>query len=643
MCGIVGTVAGAVPNGHNLGPQLRALLQLSETRGSEAAGLAVLTSSAMQVVKSAQSASSFTRSEPFRSALAVPPSDRFLAAIGHTRLVTNGSAIYANNNQPVEQPGYAMVHNGIITNPEVLWDRAGTAEDDRPEVDSAALLAFIAASVTEPGATLEDGVAAAFANLNGAASIALTCAEAEQLVLATNVGSLYIGVDADGRLVVFGSERHIVAEFAKDRRAAALPPITEVFHLAAGEAVSVDMTTAEIRPFALPPYQSRADGHPSSAPRVAQAAGDDGAEPSWRRPLRRCSRCILPETFPFITFDHNGVCRECTHYEPVSVGGDEALERALAPYRSTDGSPDCILAFSGGRDSAYGMHRLVKDFGMTPLALTYDWGMVTDLARRNQARMCGALGVEHILISANLAAKRRNIALNLKAWLRKPDLGLVPLLMAGDKHFFIHSQQLAKRAGVKLVVFCTNPLEMTYFKTGFAGVRDQRYYTGGLGNKLRLAAHYGKGFVTNPGYLNRSLLDTAGAFRASYFTRHDYVQLFEHLDWQEDKINELLLERYAWETDPSTPTTWRIGDGTAPFYNWVYYEAVGFTENDTFRSNQIREGEITRERALELVAAENSSRWDRIQEYLDLLEVPIADARDGVARLVASLENSQLP
>ena len=121
------------------------------------------------------------------------------------------------------------------------------------------------------------------------------------------------------------------------------------------------------------------------------------------------------------------------------------------------------------------------------------------------------------------------------------------------------------------------------------------------------------------------------------------MQLFEHLDWQEDKINELLLERYAWETDPSTPTTWRIGDGTAPFYNWVYYEAVGFTENDTFRSNQIREGEITRERALELVAAENSSRWDRIQEYLDLLEVPIADARDGVARLVASLENSQLP
>lgn len=641
MCGIVGTVAGTVPAGHDLGPQLRALLQLSETRGSEAAGLAVLASSGMRVVKSAENASSFTRSEPFRSALAISPSEQFLATIGHTRLVTNGSAIYADNNQPVEQPGFAMVHNGIVTNPGVLWDGAGTDEDDRLEVDSAALLAFIVASASEPGAALDESVALAFAKLNGAASIALMSAEAEKLVLATNVGSIYIGADAQGRLVAFASERHIIAEFMNDKRASALPGIAQIVHLAAGQAMSIHMTTAEMQAFDLPPYQPRADGHPSAAPTVVRPAGNDVAGPDWRRPLRRCTSCILPETFPFIAFDRDGVCSECARYEPITVDGDEALERALAPFRSNDGSPDCILAFSGGRDSAYGMHRLVEDFGMTPLALTYDWGMVTDLARRNQARMCGALGVEHILVSANLAAKRRNIALNLKAWLRKPELGLVPLLMAGDKHFFIHSQQLADRAGVKLVVFCTNPLEMTYFKTGFAGVRDQRYYTGGLSNKLRLAAYYGRGFATNPGYLNRSLVDTAGAFRASYFTPHDYVQLFEHLDWQEDGINELLLDQYAWETDPSTPTTWRIGDGTAPFYNWVYYEAVGFTENDTFRSNQIREREITRERALELVAAENSVRWDRIQEYLDLVGVTMHDAKDGVSRLVASLDNGK--
>ena len=42
-------------------------------------------------------------------------------------------------------------------------------------------------------------------------------------------------------------------------------------------------------------------------------------------------------------------------------------------------------------------------------------------------------------------------------------------------------------------------------------------------------------------------------------------------------------------------TSWRIGDGTASFYNYIYYTIAGFTEHDTFRSNQIREGVISRD------------------------------------------------
>ena len=45
-----------------------------------------------------------------------------------------------------------------------------------------------------------------------------------------------------------------------------------------------------------------------------------------------------------------------------------------------------------------------------------------------------------------------------------------------------------------------------------------------------------------------------------------------------------------------------IGDGTAAFYNYVYQTIAGFTEHDTFRSNQIREGMITREQAMQLVS-----------------------------------------
>ena len=46
---------------------------------------------------------------------------------------------------------------------------------------------------------------------------------------------------------------------------------------------------------------------------------------------------------------------------------------------------------------------------MSPITMTYDWGMVTDLARRNISRMCSQLGVENIIIADNISKKRTNI------------------------------------------------------------------------------------------------------------------------------------------------------------------------------------------------------------------------------------------
>ena len=52
------------------------------------------------------------------------------------------------------------------------------------------------------------------------------------------------------------------------------------------------------------------------------------------------------------------------------------------------------MPFSGGRDSCYGLDLIVKELGLKPITYTYDWGMVTDLGRRNISRMCAELGVE---------------------------------------------------------------------------------------------------------------------------------------------------------------------------------------------------------------------------------------------------------
>ncbi len=56
-----------------------------------------------------------------------------------------------------------------------------------------------------------------------------------------------------------------------------------------------------------------------------------------------------------------------------------------------------------------------------------------------------------------------------------------------------------------------------------------------------------------------------------------------------------------------------IGDGTAPFYNYIYLTVGGFSEHDTFRSNQIREGLITRDQAMAAIETEN--QWPRVSVF----------------------------
>jgi len=81
----------------------------------------------------------------------------------------------------------------------------------------------------------------------------------------------------------------------------------------------------------------------------------------------------------------------------------------------------------------------------------------------------------------------------------------------------------------------------------------------------------------------------------------------------------VIINDYGFEKSPDTSTTWRIGDGTAAFYNYIYYTISGMSEHDTFRSNQIREGQISREKALQLVGLENQPRYQTIVWYLEAI------------------------
>jgi hypothetical protein len=198
------------------------------------------------------------------------------------------------------------------------------------------------------------------------------------------------------------------------------------------------------------------------------------------------------------------------------------------------------------------------------------------------------------------------------------------MLTAGDKHFFRYVELVKKQTGINLNLWGTNPLETTHFKAGFLGIKpdfdEDKVYSHGLSKQLKYHSYRFKAMLESPGYFNSSLWDTlSGEYYRSFTEKNDYHHIFDYWQWDEETINNTLIKEYDWETAVDTSTTWRIGDGTAGFYNYVYYTVAGFTEHDTFRSNQIREGVITRRQALDFISNENRPRYQNIKWYLDTL------------------------
>lgn len=636
MCGIFGMILGE-ECGLNVDGARKAidkLFLLSESRGKEAAGLALIAGETVQVFKQPLPAAKLIKLPEYKKLWAScgkgeirPP----LAVIGHSRLVTNGLQGISANNQPVVKDGIVGIHNGIIVNDAALW-QANPEITRISEVDTEVFLSLLRLYLKR-GYGLKKALSTTYSEIEGAASVALFFEDLPVVVLATNTGSLYTASSESGKTHFFASEQYILQEFFSKTRIENEVGKCNISHLKPGSALIIDLKTSNVMPFRFdrPSDQLETKSSIDGAPGVVKYRLLDlsSNDEERRRRLRRCTRCILPETFPMISFDEQGVCNVCREYKRIELKGEEALRELAEKVRRNDGTPDCVVAFSGGRDSSYMLHYVKRELGLNPVAYSYDWGMITDLARRNQARLTGKLGVEHIIVSADIKEKRKNIRRNVLAWLKRPSLGMIPLFMAGDKQYFYYLEQLRRRFGVELAFLGGNPLEKTGFKTGFAGVRENasgRTYDISSFRKLQIALYYAGQFLTNPAYLNKSLFDTLHAFYSSYIMKHNFVWLYRYIPWDEKKIDEVLHKEYNWEVATDTDTTWRIGDGTAAFYNYIYYTVAGFSENDALRSNQVREGMITREEALKLAERDNQPRYASMREYAYLVGFDLDEA-----------------
>jgi glucosamine--fructose-6-phosphate aminotransferase (isomerizing) len=654
MCGIFGIITKKEANytAEFLTKALKTLALQSEVRGKDSSGLCLIENSNINVFKGPIRVKELLKKQVINSSIQKTFSknneNKTFVGFGHARLVTNGSQLNDDNNQPVIKDGIICVHNGIVVNVEELWAENQHLKREF-EIDTEIIPTLVRESIFKK-LSIEQAVSGAINKVFGTVSIAMAFEDLNKFVIATNNGSLYV-IHNSKDILFFGSEKYILNEMINKLNLENEIGKFELYQVKANHGVSISLTSLSINNFDFKSnnldtenipanYKINLHTFPADKPQrptvvdINQIHLNSNAEKEQSiliypidkiKSLKRCTKCILPETFPFIKFDDKGECNYCKNYKPKNKPKTlDELRELVEPYRSKDGSPDVLIPFSGGRDSTYVLHVVKKELGLNPIALTYDWGMVTDLARRNIAGICGKLGVENIIVAADIHWKRDNIRKNITAWLKKPDLGMIPLFMAGDKYFFYYANKVKKQTGIKLNIWGINHLENTDFKTGFAGIRPKfdkkRIYSLSLKNQAKLFSFVGKNLIQSPGYINQSVFDSLGSFAVRYIApKTDYYHMFDYMSWDEKEIESTIINEYKWETAIDTPSTWRIGDGTASFYNYIYTLIAGFSENDTFRSNQIREGLITREEALDLIYIENKPRYNSLKWYLEII------------------------
>lgn len=118
----------------------------------------------------------------------------------------------------------------------------------------------------------------------------------------------------------------------------------------------------------------------------------------------------MPDTRPRIVFDDEGICNACRNAEEKKrIDWDARRAEFLdlvGPYRSSDGSWDCIVPWSGGKDSSSIAYKLKFEFGMNPLLVTFSPLIPNEVGMRNREAML-RLGFDHIFFRPDQRVHRR--------------------------------------------------------------------------------------------------------------------------------------------------------------------------------------------------------------------------------------------
>jgi N-acetyl sugar amidotransferase len=338
------------------------------------------------------------------------------------------------------------------------------------------------------------------------------------------------------------------------------------------------------------------------------------------RRVRHCTRCVMPDTRPRIAFDANGVCNACLNVDSKRAidwaGRREEFLSLVEPFRSQRGRWDCVVPWSGGKDSSSIAWRLKFDFGLNPLLVTFAPLVVNEIGQANRELLIRA-GFDHVYFRPNQKVHRR-LARRFLVERGNPKV-------AWDAGVNAVPLQVAVQYGIPLVFYAEHG-ESEY------GGRVLSEESKKIRNITEVIEHQigddprnwvdeeiGEADLNPYLYPETSAVEAVGV-RAFYFAYFFRWSMYENYQFIKSKI--------PFHTHPAGRTSGTftdfdsLDDKSDDLYYYMQFIKFGFGRAIRDASRLIQNGQLTREQGLDYARRYDgefpAEHLDAMLEYLDM-------------------------
>ena len=323
----------------------------------------------------------------------------------------------------------------------------------------------------------------------------------------------------------------------------------------------------------------------------------------------RCNECITPIENPTVKFNSFGVCDLCSSIKEKKYLGPNALKKKIISFQKNKKSKyDCAIGFSGGRDSTYLLYYLKKILNLEVAAITIDNQFLPDGTLNNIKNIASLLKVD--LFIKKHSYLKKSFKHHLSCFFKRPDPAMITALCVGCRYgisrgiydFMIYHK-------IPVYINGSTPFEGGSYKTAL--LRIPRYSR----SKKSLVRGYLKQVILNPYWVVNfpSLYRQAKEFSAFYgkifrkrLEKKGYVYIspfYDYIRWKETEIIKV-LGKLGWEKNSNTGSTWRGDCDVALLKIYMYKKLLGFNDKDDSLSALIRDGQLSRELAMNRLKSE---------------------------------------